>query len=121
MKLIIAVISLVSLMSYPAPANDGLPAHIASPEQYSVLLDNDSVLVLKMDLDAGESDEWHFHRAETVYFEKGGELKITTSTGEMKLTVPDGHVMWHEPWQHQVSNIGNTQITAIIVEQKTHE
>lgn len=120
MKLKLAVMSLVSLMSYSATANDELPAHIASPDQYSVLLDNDSVLVLKMELDAGESDEWHFHRTETVYFEKGGELKITTSTGEMKLTVPDGHVMWHEPWQHQVSNIGNTQITAIIVEQKAH-
>lgn len=42
-------------------------------------------------------------------------------TGENKvlaLDIPDGFVMWHEQWQHQVTNTGKTPITAIIVEKK---
>jgi hypothetical protein len=32
--------------------------------------------------------------------------------------VPDGHVMWHEAWTHQVTNTGSEPVTAIIVEAK---
>lgn len=98
---------------------DELPAaHVASPEHYEKQLDNEHVLVLKMTLEPGESDNWHSHRAETVYFEKGGSAIIRTESKEMSLDIPDGHVMWHDAWEHQVTNIGNSSIVAIIVEQK---
>lgn len=93
-------------------------AHIASPNQYQLLLENEEVTVLKMTLKSGEQDNWHKHNAETVYFEKGGKATITTSEKDMTLEIPDGYVMWHDQWEHQVKNVGDTTITAIIVEKK---
>tara|TARA_B100001063_G_scaffold225280_1_gene233962 strand:- start:794 stop:1162 length:369 start_codon:yes stop_codon:yes gene_type:complete len=94
-------------------------AHVSSPDQYSVLLENDQVLVLKMVLKPGESDKAHRHHDETIYFQKGGQLTITEENGKSFIAnVPDGHVMWHAAWAHQVSNTGDTEVIAIIVEHK---
>lgn len=93
-------------------------AHIASPKQYELLLENEEVFVVKMTLKPGEQDNWHKHNAETVYFEKGGKATITTKEKDMTLEIPDGYVMWHDQWEHQVKNVGDTTITAIIVEKK---
>ena len=94
-------------------------AHIASPKHYNIVMENEHVLVLKMVLKPGESDSAHRHHNETVYFQKGGQLTITEENGKSFVAdVPDGHVMWHEAWAHQVSNTGETEVIAIIVEQK---
>ena len=94
-------------------------AHVASPEYYSVLKENEHVLVLQMVLQPGESDAMHRHHNETVYFEKGGQLTITQPNGKsFQANVPDGHVMWHEAWTHQVTNSGESEVVAIIVEDK---
>ncbi len=93
--------------------------HIASPEHYQLLLENERALVLKMVLKPGESDSFHRHNNETVYFQKGSELKIETLDGESIVAdVPDGHVMWHEAWTHRVTNLGDQTAIAIIVEEK---
>lgn len=95
------------------------PGHIASPQQYELLLENEQALVLKMVLNPGESDSFHSHNNETVYFEKGSKLKIETLGGEPIVTdVPDGHVMWHKAWTHRVTNLGEQTAIAIIVEEK---
>ncbi|GAA5316774.1 MAG: hypothetical protein AseanaTS_19780 [Candidatus Pelagadaptatus aseana] len=84
-----------------------------------MLLETDDVLVLKMVLQPGEQDTAHSHHNETVYFQKGGTLKISEpGKGAMEVAVPDGHVMWHKAWNHQVTNIGDSEVVAIIVEQK---
>jgi len=73
-----------------------------------------------MVLQPGQSDSWHQHNAETVYFEQGGSVQIKTGENKaLAFDIPDGFVMWHEQWQHQVTNTGNTPITAIIVESKS--
>ena len=93
--------------------------HIASPQKYELLLENERALVLKMVLKPGESDAFHRHNNETVYFEKGSKLKIETFGGEPIIAdVPDGHVMWHEAWTHRVTNLGEQTAIAIIVEEK---
>jgi len=100
-------------------AHEHEPGHIASPEQYELLLENERVLVLKMVLKPSESDAFHRHNNETVYFEKGSKLKIETLGGESIVAdVPDGHVMWHEAWTHRVTNLGDQTAIAIIVEEK---
>lgn len=92
-------------------------ANIASPNNYEILLKNDSVFVLEMVLNPRESDSMHHHNNETVYFEKGGNLRITTPDGDSKdFLISDGHVMWHPAWSHQVTNIGESAVKAIIVE-----
>ena len=88
-----------------------------SPNNYRVLLENDHVRVLEMNLRAGEKDEEHSHPAETVYFITGGKAKIQLPDGQtMEVALPDGHVMWNEAWTHQVENVGESDIRAIIVE-----
>jgi len=91
----------------------------SSPKNYKLLLENDKVRVMEMRVAAGETDNEHSHRDETVYFIKGGKARIHLPSGEKpELEIPDGHVMWHEAWTHRVENIGSTEIYAIIVEPK---
>lgn len=115
--LLIGLVSII--MCSPHAFSAQLPhAHIASPNHYEVLLDNSEVLVLRMTLAPGEQDNWHTHNAETVYFETGGKATISTKESQTTLEIPNGYVMWHDAWTHQVKNEGETTITAIIVESK---
>nr|MBV6629709.1 hypothetical protein [Oceanococcus sp. HetDA_MAG_MS8] len=111
--------SVIALAANLVQAADYPAAHMSSPEQYQLLLENEQVLVLKMTLKPGESDLMHSHRDESVYFARGGKLRIQEANGELiEATVPDGHVMWHRAWSHQVTNAGSTDVVAIIVEEK---
>jgi len=38
---------------------------------------------------------------------------------QMEMELPDGASMLHEAWTHEVTNIGDTEIRAIIVESKS--
>jgi quercetin dioxygenase-like cupin family protein len=90
-----------------------------SPANYRALLDNDEVRVVEMTLRPGEKDEWHSHPNETVYFVKGSKVRIALEDGgAVEADLPDGHVMWHEAWTHQVENVGVNELKAIIVERK---
>ncbi len=90
-----------------------------SPANYRLLMENERVRVLEMNLPAGQSDVRHSHPAETVYFVQGGRARIHVADGGIaEVDLPDGHVMWHEPWTHQVDNVGNSDIRAVIVESK---
>jgi quercetin dioxygenase-like cupin family protein len=91
-----------------------------SPAHYTLLLENDRVRVLDMHLQPGEIDEPHAHPSETVYFLRGGTLRIHLPNGEVvPADFPDGGVMWHEPWSHRVENVGATAVHAIIVEDQS--
>lgn len=117
-KLILfASMTLSVVMTAQSKDNTHPAANIASPDNYEILLKNDSVLVLEMVLNPGDSDSMHHHNNETVYFEKGGNLRITTPDGDTKdFVISNGHVMWHPAWSHQVTNIGESTVKAIIVE-----
>lgn len=118
-KQVLAVIVILTCSPLLAKESSMFTADVASPDIYQVLLENDEVLVLKMVLQPGQGDNWHKHNAETVYFERGGSVLIRSDDNKATaLDIPDGYVMWHEPWQHQVTNTGKTPITAIIVENK---
>lgn len=115
----IVMAAAVNGFAAPAIAGDHQAAHVASPDHYQLLLENDEVLVLKMVLRPGEADSMHGHHNETVYFQQGGELTITEQGGDSFVAkVPDGHVMWHQRWEHQVTNSGDSEVIAIIVEDK---
>jgi len=118
-KQVLAVIVILTCSPLLAQETSMPTAYVASPDIYQVLLENDEVLVLKMVLQPGQGDNWHKHNAETVYFERGGSVLIKSDDNKATaLDIPDGYVMWHEQWQHQVTNTGKTPITAIIVEKK---
>ncbi len=91
----------------------------SSPDNYRVLLENEHVRMLEMILPAGESDNEHSHPDECVYFITGGKARIADGNGEtMEAELPDGATMWHPAWTHTVTNTGETEIRAVIVESK---
>ena len=91
----------------------------ASPNNYKLLLEGERGRILEMTLRAGERDEVHSHPSEMVYFITRGKARISVPDGEtMEAELPDGAVMEHEAWTHQVENIGTTDIRAIIFEAK---
>jgi quercetin dioxygenase-like cupin family protein len=99
--------------------NDYIDPVAVAPGHYRTLLENEHVRVLAMDLGPGRRDAEHSHPEETVYFLRGGRLRIHLPSGEpIEAELPDGHVMWHEAWTHSVENLGDTAISAIIVESK---
>ncbi|MCT7655334.1 hypothetical protein MBH78_12900 [Oceanimonas sp. NS1] len=114
-RVIVGAIALAGLVSV-AGAQEA--AHIASPEQYELIFENDSVMVLRMELEPGEADTIHRHNNETVYFQSGGKIRIDEQGEVFEAEIPDGHVMWHQAWVHQVTNVGDTPVVAIIVEEK---
>ena len=98
---------------------DYVDAVEASPDNYKLLLENEHVRIILMTLKAGESDQQHSHRDESVYFIRGSKLRIHLPDGEsVEAEIPDGGVMWHEEWTHRVENIGTTDVRAIIFETK---
>jgi hypothetical protein len=67
-----------------------------------------------MSLRASECDETHSHPAETFYFVHGGQARIHLADGSSaEVDLPDGHVMWHEPWTHRVENMGTSGIALV--------
>ena len=96
---------------------DYIDAVEASPGNYKLLLENEQVHIILMTLKAGESDQQHSHRDESVYFIKGAKLRIhMPDGGSAEVEMPDGGVMWHEEWTHRVENIGDTDLQAVLVE-----
>ena len=91
----------------------------ASPNNYRLLDENDRVRVVEMTLKVGESDVLHSHPAATVFFISGGKVKIDIPGADsMEAEIPDGHVMFSDPWTHQVYNQGEKDVRAILIEHK---
>ncbi|MBI4548667.1 MAG: ester cyclase [Ignavibacteriae bacterium] len=109
-------LGVIPVSSVPAGYID--PVRV-SPNNYKRLLENEHVRILEMRLKAGKKDQVHSHPSETVYFVKGSKVRIHIPDAEaIEAEIPDGHVMWHEAWTHQVENIGTADLYAIIVESK---
>jgi len=61
----------------------------------------------------------HSYTDETVIFVKGGKASIAMPDGNsMEAELSDGHIIWHVAWTHTVTNRGDPEIKAIIVESK---
>lgn len=89
----------------------------AAPEVYTVLHEDERVRVVSMRLPAGETDGFHRHPHEVVYFTSGGGVSVEVPGAEaMEVDLPDGGVLSHEPWNHTVTNRGETEVAGIIVE-----
>lgn len=96
---------------------EGMAANETSPDNYSVLLQDERVRMLDMHLPAGQSDNDHVHPSEAVYFLTGGKAKIHLPDGNVaEVEIPDGGTLSNPSWEHYVENVGDTEIHAIVVE-----
>lgn len=89
-----------------------------SPMNYRTLFEDARVRVLEMRLHPGEKDQTHSHPSETVYFLKGGKLRIEEDGQLVEVELPDGAVLRHDAWTHRVENCGTSEVCAIIAESK---
>lgn len=93
---------------------------VISPDQFTVLLENEHVRVVEYALDPGERDEWHTHPPKVSYVASPGMLRITTEDGESFLTEEeDGTAAWMDALGlHYAENVGKTRVRIILVEVK---
>jgi len=111
-----------TLASQDAHAQDAIeidPVQ-ASPEIFSVLLENEHVRVLRYELAPGEKDQWHTHPPKVSYVVAGGQLRITTGDGESFVVDEDtDSASWmDELGRHYAENISQTPVRILLVEVK---
>ena len=90
-----------------------------APHVYKVLFENERVRVLGVSLKAGESSAMHSHPAYVIYGLNEGKVKFNSPSGESAdVEVKAGDVMWREPEDHAVDNVGSTDVDALLFELK---
>ena len=96
-------------------------ALIASPDIYTLLLENEHVRMLEYLLEPGEREAWHTHPPKAIYVAAGGKLRITTENGDSFVVDENtGDTAWmNAVGRHYGENIGSTQIRIILVEVKS--
>ena len=95
-----------------------LPPDSVSPEIYEVLLDNDFVKVMKVTFEAGQGDKMHDHNPMTFHVLEGGKARVALPDGSVnEREIPSGFTGYNpESQRHQVTNIGENQVSILIVE-----
>ena len=90
-----------------------------APHVYKVLFENERVRLLEVRLKAGESSAMHSHPAYVIYGIAGGKVRFNSPSGESAdIEVNAGDVMWREPEEHAVDNVGSTDVDALLFELK---
>ena len=88
-----------------------------------VLLDNQSVEVVRLTYPAGTKSgmHTHVHPNRVVYFVKGGKLKLIPEDKQKQpsiLNVSDGKTLFLPSTTHNVRNVGNTEVVIVETEVK---
>ncbi len=90
-----------------------------APHVYTVLLENERVRLLEVRLKPGASSAMHSHPAYVIYGLEGGKVRFNSPSGETaEIEIKAGDVMWREPEEHAVDNIGSTEAHALLFELK---
>jgi quercetin dioxygenase-like cupin family protein len=90
-----------------------------APNVYRVLFDNERVRVLDVRMKPGESSSMHSHPAYVVYGLGAGKVRFTSPSGESaEIEWKEGDVMWRDPEEHSVDNVGTTDARALLIELK---
>jgi len=90
-----------------------------------VLLENESVEVVRLTYPVGSESgmHTHIHPNRVVYFVKGGKLKLIPEDKQeppSELKVPDGKTLFLPTTTHNVRNIGDTEVVIVETEIKSN-
>lgn len=96
-------------------------ALIASPDIYTLLLENEHVRVLEYLIEPGEREAWHTHPPKAIYVASGGKLRITTEDGKSFVVDENtGDAAWmNAVGRHYGENVGTTPIRIVLLEVKS--
>jgi quercetin dioxygenase-like cupin family protein len=116
----LAGILLAALAGSTAVAQEQIDPVVASPDLYTVLLENEHVRVIEYRIEPGQSEPWHTHPAKVMYVLESGTLKITLPDGESLVAEEEaGVARWMGPvGRHFGENVGATPVRILIVEVK---
>ena len=120
----VCVLILAPVMLLAGSAKCQKPAPIdpvtASPDQFTVLLNNDQVRVVQYTLRPGARDQWHTHPPKVSYVVSGGELRIHMADGTSFLaTEKAGTASWMDALpRHYAENVGRTTVSIVLTEVK---
>ena len=88
----------------------------SSPNIYEVLLENEHVKVMMVTFEAGEGDKMHDHNPMTFHVLQGGKAQMFI-TRRYENERPSGFTGYNpEGQRHQVTNIGDNQVSILLVE-----
>jgi quinol monooxygenase YgiN/quercetin dioxygenase-like cupin family protein len=108
---------LLALLPSAARSQDPVPIY---PENYTVLLENDSVRVLDFRLRKGAKEAAHSHPAHVVHVLTGFRIRFTLPDGQTRIReTKSGDILFSDPVTHASENIGDTDAHGILVELKT--
>jgi len=90
-----------------------------APHVYRVLFENERARLLEVRMKPGQSSAMHSHPAYVIYGLDEGKVRFSAPSGESaEVEVKAGDVMWREPEEHAVDNIGTTDAHALLFELK---
>jgi len=117
---IVCTVALLAACVNPSDAVDSIDAVTASPDKFTILLENEHVRVIEYVLKPGESDEWHTHPPKSSYIVSGGRLKIHLDGGEtLDVDEKRGTAAWMDALgKHYAENVGETEVKIVLTEVK---
>lgn len=116
---VLMLVGVVAAIVVPALAQD--PVKVA-PKNYSVVLENDQVRVLRAVLGPGDKVPSHDHPATVVVPLTDAAARFTMADGksqEQKMVA--GTPLWIAAEKHAVENVGQTKVEVIVVELKARK
>lgn len=105
-------------------ANDNAPpAHVASPDVYKVLAENDQFRVIEATWQPGQEDNYHSHPADRVsLYQTDCSLRLTSSDGSTRIGKPKAGTAKARTGKpvksHKAKNLGDQVCIIRIVELK---
>jgi quercetin dioxygenase-like cupin family protein len=114
-------LTLALVLSVSAPSAQEIDAVVASPDRFTVLLDNAQVRVVEYTLRPGERDQWHTHPPKVSYIVSGGQLRIHLADGTSFLSDETrGTAVWMDALpRHYAENVGKTDVKIVLTEVKS--
>jgi hypothetical protein len=113
------------IMAQPAAlANDNAPpAHVASPEVYKILAENDQFRVIEAIWQPGQEDNYHSHTPDRVsLYQTDCTLKLTNADGSSRVGKPKAGTAKARTGKpvksHKAKNLGDQVCIIRIVELK---
>jgi quercetin dioxygenase-like cupin family protein len=102
------------------PQAGQIDAVAASPDRFTLLLENEHVRLVEYVLLPGERDRWHTHPPKASYVVSGGTLRITTEDGRSFVShEKTGGATWMGALgPHIAQNVGETTVRIVLVEVK---
>ena len=120
--LIVGVLLILLVCSVNTTMAEGLPgAHVASPDVYKVVVEDDDIRLVRATWQPGQKDVWHSHPKMAVYFvEDCPKIRLHFSEDKTKdVSLKAGKFKINKPVKsHALENFGDSACELIYVEIK---